>query len=220
MDKNKSAERALLRTIEGNKSLEEKYKKAKVPDMAAVIKSRFAFSFDSLKLKKDSLSGSFVLTPQLINKILLIVTGVALIIYTLISVKSFQRLNHIPRFEISGEKPLFEIPENLLQTVKKKDFYTSVLLGRNIFDPQVKKEVVEAVVATAAVKLTAMVEALKVVGISWSETKKDRYVMLEDTKQELTYFLQEGDKVLELTVKEIFSDNVELSSGKETITLR
>ena len=68
-----------------------------------------------------------------------------------------------------------------------------------------------------------MVENLQVVGISESESssgEKERYAMVEDLKTELTYFLNEGDTILNVMVKQIKENSLVLEYQQETIELR
>jgi hypothetical protein len=95
--------------------------------------------------------------------------------------------------------------------------YLDALLGRNIFNP------VKTQVPSSDGGLTSEANKagnLKLVGISWDEERNDRYAMVEDVQTNLTYYVKEGDFVLEFLVKEISERQIVLSHQNNDIRLQ
>jgi len=90
-------------------------------------------------------------------------------------------------------------------------------MRRNIFLPPKEKEVVKQV--TPSPTINQMVKDFHVVGISWADDRKERFVMIEDGRTHITYYLREGDKILDLTVKRIYEDKVVISYKNEEVEL-
>ncbi|MFA5039471.1 MAG: hypothetical protein WC732_07305 [Candidatus Omnitrophota bacterium] len=65
--------------------------------------------------------------------------------------------------------------------------------------------------------LKTMVQSLRVVGILWSDVPQ---VIIEDTTEGRTHFLNKGSKIKDVRVKEILRDRVILSYDKQEIELR
>lgn len=65
--------------------------------------------------------------------------------------------------------------------------------------------------------LRTMVQNFRVVGIMWSDMPQ---VIIEDTADGRTYFLNKGNKVKGVRIKDILKDRVVLSYNKEEIELR
>ena len=110
--------------------------------------------------------------------------------------------------------------ELLMPTIQKLSFYTAPLNRRNLFDPyeQKVKNVVE--VSDDNKTIANKTSHLRLVGVSWLDTIESASVMIEDTKQDLTYFLQANDKLGEVNIKTIYADSVELGYENEEIMIR
>ncbi|HLF17270.1 MAG TPA: hypothetical protein VI749_00035 [Candidatus Omnitrophota bacterium] len=108
----------------------------------------------------------------------------------------------------------------LAPTVQKLSFYTSPLNRRNLFEPyeQKVKNVVE--VSDENKTIANKTSHLRLVGVSWMDSIESASVMLEDTQQDLTYFLQANDKLGEVNIKTIYADSVELGYENEEIMIR
>lgn len=88
---------------------------------------------------------------------------------------------------------------------------------RNIFTfTSVQPEDVRQAEVAGAEASTALVN-LKLVGIIWSDKPQ---VMIEDTKQQKTYLLGQGDEVGKLQIKKILRDKVVLGTGEQEWDLR
>ncbi|MFC1704444.1 hypothetical protein ACFL1E_06690 [Candidatus Omnitrophota bacterium] len=215
-----TAERELLKVIEGTEGKSKFVKKLKVSpnaDPFALVSSRLSFFVN--KVKTGSSSG--VLSPSLgqLNKL---ITGVILLFivwYFLVLANGAIRLQHIPRFTISSLKSTAGSSDGVILPLKDYHYYKDVLLGRNIFNPVEKKEIKKPTDIVSP-RIDSMIKDFKIVGISWAEDTKDRYVMIEDTKAQLTYYLQEGDKISNLKIKSIFEDKAVLSYNEEEVELR
>lgn len=68
-----------------------------------------------------------------------------------------------------------------------------------------------------ALNVSDIVASLKVVGILWSDNPQ---VMIEDTRDQRTYFLNTGEQIGELKVKSIFKDKVIISKDDQVWELR
>jgi hypothetical protein len=104
---------------------------------------------------------------------------------------------------------------------KAKDisYYAQKISSRNIFKPYEKEQLAKA---TGPVKssLANKLSKYKVVGIAWLDLPESISVMIEDTKTNMTYFLREGEKLDDVTVKTIYTDRVVLSCENEEITIK
>lgn len=65
--------------------------------------------------------------------------------------------------------------------------------------------------------LKTMVQNFRVVGIMWSDMPQ---VIIEDTGEGRTYFLNKGNKIKDVRIKDILRDRVILSYDKQEIELR
>lgn len=90
---------------------------------------------------------------------------------------------------------------------RSESYYLQVLDKRNFFVPYQKKK--EELVASASKSeaLSMMVQNLKVVGIMWSDNPQ---VIIEDGKDNATHLLRAGDKLGEITIKEVLKDRAVL----------
>ncbi len=106
--------------------------------------------------------------------------------------------------------------ESLLPMMKEVAHYLDAIKDRNIFKPYEKKDKV-AEKPTGNRKVGSRIESLKLRGISWQDSAQTASIMLEDTSTGVTYFLQQGEQIREVTVKQIFADQVIMSfDGEET----
>ena len=111
-------------------------------------------------------------------------------------------------------------PSNIILPVKNFSDYT-FFETRNIFQPFEKKAVEEKPSeAQGGKKITAMTEKLKLVGVSWFDSAQNASVMIEDQENGITYFVRQGEKVKEMTVKTIYTDRVVLSYEDEETTIK
>ena len=110
---------------------------------------------------------------------------------------------------------------NGIALVKNLDDYFGLIEQRNIFQPFEKKVVEEKTETPAETKkISTMTEKLKLVGISWLDSAETASVMIEDQESGSTYFVRQGEKVKDLTVKTIYTDRVVLTYEDEEITIK
>ena len=110
---------------------------------------------------------------------------------------------------------------NIILPVRNLSDYLALVESRNIFQPVEKKAAAEKTAAQSSTqKIAAMTEKLKLVGISWLDSAQTASVMIEDQESGNTYFVHQGEKVKELTVKTIYTDQVVLTFEGEEITIR
>ena len=214
-----TADRELLKAIEGADGKPEVKKKPKVgagADPLSVLKSRLSFFLN--QVKQSATPGTLKFSFSQVNKILFLI--IALFLFWSVFSRGMIRLQKIPKFDLSSMKTTSDLAKTVILPLKDYAYYTDILLGRNIFNPVEKQQQQQVKQQEVAPRINTLIKNLKIVGISWSEKKKDRYVMIEDTKAQLTYYLQEGDKVSTLIVKEIFEDKAVLAHKEEEVELR
>ncbi len=104
---------------------------------------------------------------------------------------------------------------------KTKDisYYAQKISMRNIFRPYEKEQLDKASVAVKP-SLAIKLSKYKLVGVAWLDLPESISVMIEDTKTGMTYFLREGEKLDDVTVKTIYTDRVVFGYDKEEITIK
>ncbi|MDD5439220.1 MAG: hypothetical protein WC592_06435 [Candidatus Omnitrophota bacterium] len=211
---NSSAEKELLKAIEGKADLSKTRPEAaglkKLPALDSQLE-QFAQSARGVALRMANMGAAGV------NKALLVTIIVLALIYALVFAGGMRQLKHIPRFDASAAAEKQVSGKAALFALKDYSYYIDILLGRNIFNPLEEKK---ADVSVSLSKVADMAKSLRLAGISWAENMKERYVMIEDIAAKVTYFLQEGDRISGLTVKNIYRDRVTLGAADDTIDLR
>ncbi len=153
-----------------------------------------------------------------INKLLLVAIAVIfvfLLLDVLNGTKSLQK-----KIDLAVDSNTAKISSNIILPVKNLSDYLALVEERNIFQPFEKKVVKEkSLVESPTQKIAAMTEKLKLVGISWVDSPETASVMIEDVENGITYFVHQGEKVKELTVKTIYTDQVILTYEGEEITI-
>ena len=154
-----------------------------------------------------------------INRILLAaILGIFVFLLTdfLNGTKSLQK-----KVDLAVDSSAAKTSSNIIVSVKELSDYLSPLEDRNIFLPFEKKAVEEKTAEPPAPpKITAMTEKLKLVGVSWVDSAETASAMVEDQESGITYFVHQGEKVKDLTVKTIFANQVVLTYEGEEITIR
>ena len=136
----------------------------------------------------------------------------------LTGMKSLERKIDFP-IDPNVSKNLF----NVIPPVKDLASYLSPIGARNIFQPLEKKTAAEKkqdVLPEQTKKIATLAEKLKLVGVSWLDSPETASVMIEDTESGITYFVRQGEKVKDLTVKNIYTDRVVLTFEGEEITIK
>ena len=202
-------EEKLLRIIEdpvsGGKrhNFFESYKK-KAPDLKVLIAEvkKFRLNRETFKKLNLRIANRIVVGACVCFTLFLIFSFISDNIYYK---RSFEKLSS----EASGESvinkvfPAIDVTESEL--VKETG-------QRNMFSFLPPKA--EAAVTT---EVPTVITDFKLVGILWSDNPQ---AMIEDKKDQKTYFLKSGEKIKEIMVKEILRDKVVLGSGDREWELR
>ncbi|MDD5080931.1 MAG: hypothetical protein PHC58_02930 [Candidatus Omnitrophica bacterium] len=209
-----SAEKELLKTIEGGSALKE------------VNLSKNSASILSLRGRGEFLISNFqkIFTSDkqalfsLVNNILLGVILVIGIFMVVEFIRGYARLNSVPKFTLGEGND--EIAEQLkFFDIKNKEDYYNVLVARNIFNPaEEKKKFVEQEKDISEV--AQLLNNFKMVGFYWTPDEQEKYAMIEDSASQLTYYLKEGDDFMSFKVEKVDTDKVIMSFDDEEITLR
>ncbi|MDE2028035.1 MAG: hypothetical protein KGJ11_05810, partial [Candidatus Omnitrophica bacterium] len=88
----------------------------------------------------------------------------------------------------SESRPESSLSEIALPSVPSVDYYLQQVNERNIFNPYVPK----SKHAAAAQGLSQQMSRYKLVGIAWLDLPETATAMLEDTTNNKTYFLKQG----------------------------
>lgn len=229
MEKNNhSAEKELLKTIEESSERDDKNRFKNLAVNSGELKSRFSFFYNKFKnnflfphiniFKQQFISSEGGFNFGAVQIILKLCVFFFLFCYLVIVGKGIYKLNHIPSFNVSATEPAKIETKRVANLLKEFAYYSSSLIKRNIFTPQIKEE--KTIKATELSKIRQFTDNLKIVGISWSEDATKRFAMIENIEKDVTYFLQEKDKILNLIVKDISKDKVILSYQDEEIILQ
>jgi len=105
--------------------------------------------------------------------------------------------------------------ENVKTEVRPFLYYLEMVQRRDIFSP-VKLISAENPQEEAKKVLSTLVKDLKLVGISWGT---DPEVIIEDTKDNKTYFLKTGDTIGKFKIETIFKDKVVLEAEGQKMEL-
>ncbi len=98
-------------------------------------------------------------------------------------------------------------------------FYAQKIGTRNIFKPY-EKEQMDKVSVAAKPDLARKLSKYKLVGVAWLDLPESASVMVEDTTHGMTYFLREGEKLDDVTIKSIYTDRAVFGYENEEITIK
>ena len=98
--------------------------------------------------------------------------------------------------------------------MKDLAYYLDQVNLRNMFRPYEGKEKV------GEQGLAQKMSKYKLVGIAWLDLPETASVMIEDTQSGMTYFLKEGEKLDDVTIKTIYTDRMVLTYENEEITIK
>lgn len=212
---NDSAEKELLRALEGKTTLAAKVRGG---DPAVDIAARVNDVVADLKKRSEEIIGPIMKGDlSSVNKALAGMLVLLAIVYAIVFLNGVRKLSNMPHFGVVQSKAKQASAVGSLFGLKDYSYYVDKLINRNIFNPFEEKKVI---VNTGVSKLSELAKSLRVAGISWAEDIKDRYVMIEDVSSKITYFLKEGDKVLGIDVKNIYKDHISLSYMNDAMELR
>jgi hypothetical protein len=108
-----------------------------------------------------------------------------------------------------------------LSESKPKDiaYYAQKIAERNIFKPY-EKEVLDKSNVPVKPTLAKKLSKYKLVGVAWLDLPESASVMFEDTSTGTTFFLREGEKLDDVTIKAIYTDRTVLGYENEEITIK
>src|SRR3989338_7542588 len=199
--KEQTAEQKLLQMIESSSAASAASPSAK--------EGKFSSQFNILKLIKS------------LNKILFLVLlgSAAVLAYQIYS--GVGLLNQNVSFSVEKNSKGAKGVSMLIPNVQGVSFYLAGVTKRNIFEPFEEVRPKQTVsVSEENKKIISKTSHLKLVGISWLDKIETASVMLEDTDKQMTYFLQEGEKVGDIVVKTIYADSAVLGYENEEIIIR
>ncbi|MDD5731192.1 MAG: hypothetical protein PHN57_08735 [Candidatus Omnitrophica bacterium] len=150
---------------------------------------------------------------KLINSALFFVLIILTLYFILNVSNSVKKISKV-EFKIKNAAAEAQI---LKFTSRLKDvhYYSDKVKLRDIFKMGAKvKDTVADVISSKAAEAT---KDLRLVGISWSE---DPDAMVEDTKQQRTFFIKKGQMIGDVKVEDILKDRVVLRYGQELVELR
>ena len=151
-----------------------------------------------------------------VNKLLLAAIAVILVFLLwdfLNGMKSLQK-----KIDLAVDSNPAKISSNILLPVKNLNEYLDLAQERSLFQPFEKKAAPEKPSLDApSQKIVAMTEKLRLVGVSWVDSAQSASAMIEDTESGVTYFVHQGEKIKNLTVKTIYANQVVLTFDGEEI---
>lgn len=98
-------------------------------------------------------------------------------------------------------------------------FYAQKIGLRNIFKPY-EKEQMDKVSVASKPDIAKKLSKYKLVGVAWLDLPESASVMVEDTTNGMTYFLREGEKLDDVTIKSIYTDRAVFGYENEEITIK
>lgn len=158
-----------------------------------------------------------------INKILAFCTFILVIYLVADVVGSIITLDETSALTVGFTLPgaRDEIVPEVTSLLKKGPYYSEKVRSRDIFKfasraPKVSKEGSKAPPEKKTSEIVELVKDLKLVGISWSD---DPDIMIEDTKDNMTYFLKRGQMIKKMKLVGVFRDKIILRYKEEEVEL-
>ncbi len=198
-EQKETAEQKLLKMIEGSAGSPASEQKAS-------------------KKKEDVLS-----VIKLANRLLVFGLIVA-VLFVFLQIKSGIELNS-KKIDVDSTRvnvTQANIKKAIVPLLQRLSFYLSGTTRRNIFLPyeaKLKKSGMSAK-GSGSSNIAKITRNFKLVGVSWLDTVESASVMIEDINKSETYFLQQGEKIGDITVKTIYADGVEFGYKDEEIIIR
>ena len=164
-------------------------------------------------------SSAFAFGLREINHVLL---GIIAVIFVFLGIDFLNGMKSLQKkIDLAVDNNRAKTSSNIILAAKSLEDYLSPIENRNIFQPFEKKAVEEkSDVPQENKKISAMAEKLKLVGVSWFDSAETASVMIEDKDKGTTYYVRQGEKVNDLTVKTIYTDRVVLTYEDEEITIK
>lgn len=151
-----------------------------------------------------------------LNKLLLAAIAVILVFLFLDFLNGMRSLRK--KIDLAVDFNTAKTSSNVLLPVKDLNAYLGLVEERSIFQPFEKKvEPQKPSVDAPPQKIAAMTEKLRLVGVSWVDSAETASAMIEDTESGVTYFVHQGERIEDLTVKTIYANQVVLTFDGEEI---
>lgn len=107
----------------------------------------------------------------------------------------------------------------IFPVVQRLSYYLANVKQRDIFQPYETPRLAGGQ-NQESLRLAKAIEAYRLVGVAWFETVETASVMIEDKKNNVTYFLKKGEKLGNINVKTIYADSALLGLENEEIIIR
>lgn len=158
----------------------------------------------------------FRFSVQMLNAILLIGVVVCLAVLGLEIQSGSQLLSKQVDFDVNTSV----IRAGDVAELKPKDiaYYAQKIGVRNIFKPFEKEQLDKA--SATKPNLAQKLSKYKLVGVAWLDLPESASVMVEDTTNGMTFFLREGEKLDDVTIKTIYTDRAVFGYENEEITIK
>lgn len=158
---------------------------------------------------------SFSFSMKLLNRLLIVGIVICGLGLAYEMRKGMELLNQ--EIDLSDDsKPSNKIADIALPVSKDIKYYLNKPNSRNIFRPY------DALAGKTpgAVTLSKRLSKYKLVGVAWLDLPETASVMIEDTAAKTTYFLKQGEKLENVTVKTIYTDRAVFSSENEETIIK
>ncbi|MDD3375615.1 MAG: hypothetical protein PHY73_07850 [Candidatus Omnitrophica bacterium] len=238
MTKKETAEQKLLKIIEegsGDSESVARPSSAQAPQQAQQVAREVAvavkgmgisapplFSIFSDRLKDFQVAVSSLKSFGLREANFLLITIIVICILILGSVYQTETKNMSHNLDFVEEvtKPKLASSKSIMPEYQDLTSFLETILMRNIFRPyEEKKAEVASNVPIGTQKIALQLESLKLVGISWLDMPNSASVMIENADG-MTYFLKEGEKINQVTIKTIYADRVIFSFADQEMEVR
>jgi len=207
-----TAERELLKTIEGVSAVKQKTPAGSGAFLGMLLDKKASFT---RLFSPGSLQNK--ITLDLINKLLFLSILALIAVNVFVYFKGEVKAESMPEFKVSNLSADSMEAKEIMSPLEDYAYYSGALLSRNIFKfPEKEKETHAALSSGIQNKL----KNLKLVGISWDRIPNERFVMIEDIQVAITHYVQEGDSILNFLVEEISEEKVTLSYSGQQVELR
>lgn len=159
----------------------------------------------------------FRFSVQIINGLLAVGVLVCLAVLAL----EIQSGNQLLNRQVTFDPSTLGARSNEVGEPKARDiaYYAKKIGTRNIFKPY-EKEQMDKVSVAAKPNLAKKLSKYKMVGVAWLDLPESASVMVEDTTSGMTYFLREGEKLDDVTIKTIYTDRAVFGYENEEITIK
>lgn len=151
---------------------------------------------------------------KVVNRYLAVVLAVLSVYFVieLIFVRPYEDMGSTAGEETASARPRSHAPKDLLPAAKDYSRYSGVISGRQIFGPAQG----ESGQAQAVITSDDISSALGLVGII---TGPDPQAIIEDKKDQKTYYLKRGESFNNVTVEEISEGKVVVNYDGRRVTL-